>query len=448
MTSTYIGNPPNQIVKWIKSHSGPTRLFDKIVKALETGNITNGVLNGVSVEGQPVAIGSQIESDIAYYQDSENILTKNSSGAGQKWTVCGFDGSVPEYVKYKGTDGAYYFVRPWTIDSYSTTYSTFNSVSNGADVFSRTWNSSTLTYDYKRCGTIKSVSSECFTYCNDSINCGTVVNTSPTVYVKTPSVPLTINISLADGNTIESNFVGHNMQLYSSSLLVDCDCETSLEGAKTMMSDKRVFTTINYGQKQFSDLFPYGTWGESDIRAFLNGTSKPTMFKMFEEIYCEKSYTAQHTFIDKCAVAENGFLENVCSQAYPVTNYCMSFQEDPQFEANDVSYVFDRFWIPDSTILRTITNNSSTYGKYFNCNGFCEIPQFSKSVPTMYSNGSRGSADGVQWVSNELMPERKSGEVYNKVGVLTNNELFYDDINVTITGTSQLNGIAPACTIG
>ena len=46
------------------------------------------------------------------------------------------------------------------------------------------------------------------------------------------------------------------------------------------------------------------------------------------------------------------------------------------------------------------------------------------------------------------MPERKSGEVYNKVGVLTNNELFYDDINVTITGTPQLNGIAPACTIG
>lgn len=100
-----------------------------VVDALETGNITNGVLNGITFGGKEVKIGNSLETDIAYYQGDDGNLISTSH-----WIVCGFNGAVPEYVKYKADDMRYF------IKSTDDSDNSERTIAVGDAVYTRTWN--------------------------------------------------------------------------------------------------------------------------------------------------------------------------------------------------------------------------------------------------------------------------------------------------------------------
>ena len=77
--------------------------FTEIVKRLETGDIADGKLNGITFDNKAVKIGQTLVSDAAYYQKEDGTLV-----ADYPWIVCGFNGVVPEYVKYLADDERYF----------------------------------------------------------------------------------------------------------------------------------------------------------------------------------------------------------------------------------------------------------------------------------------------------------------------------------------------------
>lgn len=147
-----------------------------VMLALESGNISDGTLNGITFNGTEIKIGNELHTNIAYYQADDGNLIDDSS-----WIVCGFNGAIPEYVKYI-TDSERYFIKSTNEDNKE------HVISEGDNVFIRTWNKDTLDYTYSLIGTIKSLGSETFSY-------GSTNNSYGTTAISTEySVPLTITI--------------------------------------------------------------------------------------------------------------------------------------------------------------------------------------------------------------------------------------------------------------
>lgn len=89
-------------------------------------------------------------------------------------------------------------------------------------VFTRSWNSSALAYDYVKIGSVSSH--------EGNFEHGAMNDDFGTVSVKDPfSVSSKIAIALDDGNTEEAVFAGNNMQLWSKHMLLDADAAGSLE---------------------------------------------------------------------------------------------------------------------------------------------------------------------------------------------------------------------------
>lgn len=91
----FLGSIPQYVRNSILNHELPNGKWSNIVKALEKGDIKGGVLNGVKFDGAEVKIGSVLSTPIAYYQGDDGEIIDRSD-----WVVCGFNGAVPEYVKY------------------------------------------------------------------------------------------------------------------------------------------------------------------------------------------------------------------------------------------------------------------------------------------------------------------------------------------------------------
>lgn len=83
----------------------PQGQWTEISKALERGDIKAGRLNGIQLDGKSIETGAVLETEIAAYQGDDGTVLGKS-----KWIVGGFNGAVPEYVKYM-SDIARYFVK-------------------------------------------------------------------------------------------------------------------------------------------------------------------------------------------------------------------------------------------------------------------------------------------------------------------------------------------------
>lgn len=104
MNAAFLGNPPASVKAWILSHSAFS--WDALTAALEKGNIKNGILDGITVDGNPLAVGSILTSKIFYYQGDDGEIVDDC-----EWIVCGFNGAVPAYVKYMTSSGKKLFLK-------------------------------------------------------------------------------------------------------------------------------------------------------------------------------------------------------------------------------------------------------------------------------------------------------------------------------------------------
>jgi hypothetical protein len=236
--------PPLHVRHWIRDSKLPAGAWTEVVKSLEKGDISAGKLNGIKFGGKSIEIGASLKTSIAYYQDDSGSLIADS-----EWIVCGFNGAVPEYVKYLADD-ARYFVKA-TDDS-----NVERTIEDGDPVYTRTWDDVTHNYKYEKAGTVAKQEGE-FKYGDTSTDYGTVS-------IKDPyAVPTKLSVLLDSGKTVETTFAGHNMQLWSANTYLDCDAAGSYAAAEAMMKDSNQCTTMEFGSSQ--------NWSESYVRAFFNG---------------------------------------------------------------------------------------------------------------------------------------------------------------------------------
>lgn len=191
---------------------------------LEKGDIKNGCLNGIRLNGKAIAIGNEIVTDCAYYQGEDGTLV-----AEYPFAICGFNGAVPEYVKYL-TDDERYFVKATDDNDAERAFA------DGDPVYTRTWDEDALDYTYDKAGTIAKQEGK-FEYGATNADYGTVS-------IKDPyAVPTKVTIALDSGKVVEAEFAGHNIQLYSSWLLFDADFASSYAEAEAAINDTKCWTT-------------------------------------------------------------------------------------------------------------------------------------------------------------------------------------------------------------
>ena len=191
MNRIFLGCPLH-VRHWIRDSKLPAGAWTEVVKSLEKGDISAGKLNGIKFGGKSIEIGASLKTPIAYYQDGSDSLIADS-----EWIVCGFNGAVPEYVKYLADD-ARYFVKA-TDDS-----NVERTIEDGDPVYTRTWDDVTHSYKYEKAGTVAKQEGE-FKYGDTSTDYGTVS-------IKDPyAVPTKLSVLLDSGKTVETTFAGHNM---------------------------------------------------------------------------------------------------------------------------------------------------------------------------------------------------------------------------------------------
>lgn len=236
-----------------------------VVDALETGNITNGVLNGITFDGKEVKIGNSLETDIAYYQGDDGNLISSSH-----WIVCGFNGAVPAYVKYKDGDMRYF------VKSTDDSDNSERTISVGDNVYTRTWKESELKYDYTKVGVIRSAEGE-FKYGDTNTDYGTVSICNPY------AVPTKLTIMLDSGKTVEAEFAGHNMQLWSEHMYIDPDYQYGYCRKFEPITNCKYCATLSTARSALSDSTEKGTtfaiepsfrWSKTYLRDYLNGLSE------------------------------------------------------------------------------------------------------------------------------------------------------------------------------
>ena len=421
-TARYLGKVSHKISDFIIKQQAKKNnfSFSKIVESLETGEITNGKLNCVSYNGKDVyvdiGIGSEIKTEIAYYQGEDgNIILPC------KWTVCGFNGAIPEYIKYKTDDGRYFFVKSCDSENIE------KEIHSGDLVYTRTWNSESQIYDYTAVGIIlNQISSSTFiTYGVTNTHYGTVSIQNPY------SVPKYLFVLIDDG-PMAINFCGYNMQLLCNELYLDCDVADSYEEALAMLNDANQYTGMEFGKTN--------NWHESYVRNFLNSgnghiekdnSALVNYFSNTSDLNATavKRIPYKHSFIEKVLAGDKSFLQNVCPQIN--RNYV---SEDTILNTRDT------FWLPGSDHLRSgIVEELQEISmcpdyKY----GLCEIPKFNDIINRTYRNQSQGwYSYSSGWLrSITLIDKSTHGSFYNKAAI------SYSSTN------EQTIGICPACTIG
>lgn len=229
----------------------PKGKWTKVVQALEKGDISAGKLNGITFNGKEVKIGETLPTPIAYYQGEDGNLVADS-----EWIVCGFNGAVPEYVKYIMNGCVRVYVKSAGDDGVE------QKIDQGMDVFTRERDASALDYKYTKIGMTVGVEGE-FKYGDTSVDYGTIS-------IKDPyAVPTKLDVRLdSNDKVLEATFAGYNMQLWSANMYLDCDAAGSYAGAEAMMKDSNQCTTMEFGSSQ--------NWETSFVRGFLNGRSKPS----------------------------------------------------------------------------------------------------------------------------------------------------------------------------
>lgn len=135
-TDTFLGRPPESVRDWIVNHY-KSYAWLNVVKALEKGDIKNGVLNGCTFSGNSITIGSALATPLAYYQGDDGTIVDTS-----EWIVCGFNGAVPEYVKYIMSGATRAFVKATDDNNIE------RAIAAGDIVYTRAWNATTNAYDY------------------------------------------------------------------------------------------------------------------------------------------------------------------------------------------------------------------------------------------------------------------------------------------------------------
>ena len=196
-------------------------------------------------------IGASLATPMAYYQGDDGEIV-----ADNEWIVCGFNGAVPEYVKYL-TDLDRFFVKA-TDDSNAE-----RAVEVGDPVYVRGWDDTTHDYVYSKVGTVASMEGE-FKYGDTNTDYGTVSIKDPYV------VPTNLVVALDDGRTKTAWFAGHNMQLWSRYQFLDCDVAGSLSAAEAMMKDSSQCTTFHFFD---SKSWQFVSWKDVDVRKYMNNVS-------------------------------------------------------------------------------------------------------------------------------------------------------------------------------
>ena len=226
----FLGQPPKYVKSWILNKDMPAGGWTDIVKALETGKISSKTLQGIKFGGKDVAVGNSLKTPIAYYQGTDGNIIADS-----EWIVCGFNGAVPEYVKYIVNGCVRVYVK-------SMKDGVEAAIAEGDKVYERTWNDSTKTYDYTEFGTVaEKPTGDVFTYGATNDDYGT------TAIKDAYSVPMMLKIARPGGTVVEAKFAGYNMQLWSNHMYLDCDAAGSLAGAEAMMKDSNQCTTMAFG---------------------------------------------------------------------------------------------------------------------------------------------------------------------------------------------------------
>ena len=416
---TYLGYPSDKVVDFIRNNNNNKISFDDILKSLETGIITNGKLNGVQFNGKDIEIGSEIETEIAYYQGEDgNIILPC------KWTVCGFNGAIPEYIKYKTNDGRYFFVKSCDSENIE------KEIQLGDPVYTRTWNSEKLDYDYTEVGSVKAILEDEDYPGKIAKNAYGLSNTDYGISLIKDEYyyPVGFCVKLSkDNQEVDALFCGYNMQLLCNELYLDCDVADSYEEALAMLNDANQYTGMEFGKTN--------NWHESYVRNFLNSgnghiekdnSALVNYFSNTSDFKSKKRISYKHSFIEKVLAGDKSFLQYVC----------------PQINRNYVSKdtilnTIDTFWIPGSDHLRSgiVEDDISNYPDYKY--GLCEIPKFNDIINRTYRNQSQGwDLWSSGWLRSKDIYDESHGSFYNKAA---------------ISGapmTEQTLGICPACTIG
>jgi len=189
------------------------------------------------------------------------------------WIVLGYNGTVPQYVKYKNGKN---YVYVSSVDDTVAEYGFLRAIAAGCKTYSRSWSDETLRNVFTDTGkTVASVGSETFTYGQTNANCGTAATTAEGY-----SVPMSI---VVDGTTY--SFCGYTMALQTQHLLgsskdgatiTEATCAfsyaTSSSTRRTRWSDshERVFLNSRCGHNEIT----YPRWtptGVNNMLEFTNG---------------------------------------------------------------------------------------------------------------------------------------------------------------------------------
>lgn len=325
MNSKFIGYPPQHVKHWVKQQLRDSKLpagaWTEVVKALEKGNIRDGRLNGIRLDGKAIAIGNEIVTDCAYYQGEDGTLV-----AEYPFAVCGFNGAVPEYVKYL-TDDERYFVKATDDDDAERAFA------DGDLVYTRTWDTAALDYAYVKAGTIAKQEGK-FEYGATNADYGTVS-------IKDPyAVPTKLTIALDSGKTVEAEFAGYNMQLYSSWLLFDASSASSYAEAEEMVRSPDYSTTYHYvtwsGKVSSS-------WTKNPIRSVCNKLGAVTDCEMTQ--WNNAAGGGYNGFKGKClrtrmSECTDALLPNICKQVNRNWTY-----------GGTIESTVDWFWLAGADLL-------------------------------------------------------------------------------------------------
>lgn len=395
----YLGQPPKSIKKWLLNKDLPIGGWTDIVKALETGNISSQTLNGIKFGGKEVKVGSSLTTPIAYYQGEDGNLI-----SGSNWIVCGFNGAIPQYVKYVMNECVRVFVA-------SMKDGVESKISIGDPVYTRTWNDAQKDYTYTQIGTVSTMSGAFYYGSDRQDEFGTLA------IVDAYGVPKSLTITLKDGHTAKAEFIGYNMQIWSENTYLDCDAADSLSGAEDIMTNNKQCTTMKFGTTQ--------NWNGSYVQQFLNGKGLPSgyIWSNAPGWSGNKTYQTKHSFIDKVAVNSDALLQSVCSQVN--RNWT---------KGDVVVHTIDRFWLPGCDHLR----GSTTYENFLDTScGLCEEPEFSAHMKPTFKNGCLGvGSSGFSWLRSAFS-KRTSYTSH-----LYNGRVDYDSYS------AHYIGFSPACTIG
>jgi len=255
VSNIFLGQPPANVKQWIIDHYGKKSAWDALTEKLESFDVTATPQS----QGLP-EVGSALTTKYMVCDGYMNggtfvqCLTKQSvmdnidriDAIDLPWIVLGYNGCVPQYIKYKNGSN-YMYVS--SVDDSSASGGVLRAIAAGCKTYSRSWSDIELRNVFTDTGkTVSAIGSGTFKYGQTNANWGTTETTAGGW-----TVPTSI---IVDG--VEYAFCGYTAVLQSQ-----YGMGSSTDGVQVTEST----CAFSYNSSTSSGK---SRWGDSHMRTYLN----------------------------------------------------------------------------------------------------------------------------------------------------------------------------------